>query len=108
MDRTPSFKLSKDEKREVKQRIADVRVAGGEVFHFPEDRMTVVVKPVFEGSEFVHVAVSHCAEHEPKFRKTLGALHALDRMDYGAPMSVRKAASDTLEDVAYNIVALNG
>lgn len=108
MNRTPSLKLSKDEKREVKARLQMLRSAGGEVFHFEDERMTVAVRPAAGVQpSFVYVTVSHCAEHEPKFRKSLGTLFVLDRMEYGTPMSVKIGACESLKDVAANIVSIN-
>ena len=108
MDRTATPKMTKEDKRAAKATLSEFRANGGDVFSLPEDRMTVAVMPMFEGSKFVKVSAAFCADHEPKFRKWIGIDLAMWNLQEQCEfVCVRRDAGDTLEDVAMNFATMN-
>ena len=82
-------KLSRAEKIGVRIVLTEFEEDGGYVFSFPIDRVTVAIKPAFEGSRMARAAVSIAAPTETKFRKLVGidrALFSLCELDQAVPM----------------------
>jgi hypothetical protein len=80
-------KLSREQKafrKALKQTVED---AGGEIFGFAEEGLTVVVVPAMPGnlcSEFVHVAIAQCDFKDDEFKRKRGEYIALERLNCGA------------------------
>lgn len=72
-------KLTKQEKRYVRDMIADFESTGGQLFSFPEEGLTIAMIPAFAGSRMAHVGVSWQAPSEKKFRRLVGADTAIAR-----------------------------
>ena len=98
-------KLSKDEKESVREFMRDFRNAGGFVFSFPEERVTIAIARDFPGATFARVGVAHAADSETKFRKLYGAMLAMERTDEGLGFAAR-IAEGTEHAFAEKLVAL--
>ena len=73
-------KLTKLQKAEHFEMLANLSDLNGKVFCFPEYRATIAIMPEFEGSRMMLVSVSIAEPREKKFRCKVGEYHAMRRM----------------------------
>jgi hypothetical protein len=88
-------KLTREQKAFRKALKENVEGAGGEIFSFAEEGLTVVVVPAMPGnlgSEFVHVAIAQCDFKDDEFKRKRGEYIALERLNCGAFWAVPVAA----------------
>lgn len=77
---TVNSKLTKLQKAEHFEMLANLSDLNGEVYCFPEYSATVAIMPEFEGSRMMLVSVSIAEPREKKFRCKVGEYHAMRRM----------------------------
>ena len=94
-------KLSSEQKQEL--RTMRNYLSDFSVFHFPNMRVTVVIRE--RGESMGDFGVSICSNSELKFRKKVGEYHALSRVweGKGMPMRITSDEYSTLEDTAFRI-----
>lgn len=83
-------KMKKAQKEMRKSLKAALKNAGGAVFSFPAQRVTVAVCPAIKGGNatFAHVSIAHCSEGDT-FKRKFGELVALERMAENVVISAR-------------------
>lgn len=68
--------------------------AGGDMFSFADERVTIGVSPAVPGeAKFAHVAIAQCADGD-EFKRKQGELLALSRWDAGDVLRVPYAGRD--------------
>ena len=80
-------KLNREQKAYRKALKENVEGAGGEIFSFAEEGLTVVVSPAMPGnlcSEFAHVAIAQCDFKDDEFKRKMGEYIALERLASGS------------------------
>lgn len=97
-------KLHPEQKAWKKSALAELRAAGGEVFT-DFSSVTVAIKPKFPGSDFVDISIAGMSENEKKFRPSVGAYYALERMEHGECITVPRNGR-TLAEVADSVFEL--
>lgn len=70
---TSNTKLSPEQKQFVKDYIA----ANKDIFFTNNNKVTIMVRPVFEDSRMFEVSISTKAPDEKKFRKSVGKYYAI-------------------------------
>lgn len=94
-------RLEKIARREMKSGMAMI---GGVVLSFPGQRVTVAISPALRGhskTEFAHVAVAYCSEHD-EFKRKRGEFEALTRFD-SQYFPLRWPDGMSLDDLAVNV-----
>jgi len=95
-------KMTKIEKGERKEFLAEIRAAGGDVFTFGDSRVTVAIVPGIPNSErvrTVQAAVAICSEGD-KFKRKRGELIAADRLLMGQSVPMQVGDADSFYDLA--------
>lgn len=97
--------MNKTDKKWLKALKTDMQDAGGEVFSFPEEGVTVVIVPCAgNDSEFVRVAVAQCDFKDDDFKRKRGELIALERWSSGESIAVKNTCC--LDDLAEAVCEL--
>jgi hypothetical protein len=104
-------KLNREQKAYRKALKENVEGAGGEIFSFAEEGLTVVVVPAMPGnlcSEFVHVAIAQCDFKDDEFKRKRGEYIALERLNCGAFWAVpavwrcNEEIAEAVRDMMFN------
>ena len=80
---------------------------GGELFSFPDERITVLVCPSIGGSDrgnFCRVSIAYC-DHADKFRRKVGEHMVLQRFDNGQSFAV-PFMGRTKREVANDVICM--
>jgi hypothetical protein len=104
-------KLNREQKAFRKALKENVEGAGGEIFSFAEEGLTVVVVPAMHSnlcSEFVHVAIAQCDFKDDEFKRKVGEYIALERLASGAFWAVpavwrcNEEIAEAVRDMMFN------
>lgn len=91
---TKQTKLTKDQKRDVREQMVEFDAYGGFVFSFPEYAATVACRSKFPGASMADFSIAMCAADEHKFRKLVGADIAMLRHAQGQTLALMVAGDD--------------
>ena len=95
-------KLSSFQRDARKMYKRELAAQGGELFSFPDERVTVLVCPsAGPNGNFCQVSVAYCDENDT-FRRKVGELLVLQRFDDGACFAVPFKGRD-MHVVAHNV-----